>query len=362
MRHLRLPIALFILLISFAAGTAGCTIDGEPPGALDEIAFDSSCPDTGCGTNGSFVDGWAIGELHEGPPPAALVAPPYDETLEQSSQKNSAGVRLLHLRKNDHYYRADVEGHRLVGRNAAGAAELHGDGLRGSALVVMLPGGQVAYAHIVAFRRGLPFWISPDANPTIEAFRVRWSYSPSYDPGYASDVCPPATVHGEVDEDTYYATFFQGDRYNEGKKTVFATGDEAGAWFNVACFKSAASKMLFNRHAVAGAKKGYEATPDQKQALLKMLTADFCGEGTSFTKTGTPLAWTNSLGWQKLGLMESSSYEAVWGPDGALCLDDARLGNEGAILELCDLAACSEVFPELPKGWEEDGYLLSANP
>jgi hypothetical protein len=357
-RHLRLPTAPPILLVSLALiGFAGCAFEDEPPGALEEIAY-NSCPDTGCGTNGSFVDGWAIGELDEGPSTSALAAMPFDESLEQSSQDNFAGVRLLHLRKNNHYYRADVEGHRLVALDHNGVVQLSAQDLEGSALVVELPGGERAFAHIVEFRRDLPFWISPD--DTIEAFRIRWSYSPSYDSS-AQDVCPSGTGDEEDDDTFYYATLFQGDRYDGDLKQVIATGHEAGTWFNVACFKSVASKMLFNRHAEAGLKEGYKATTDQKQALLKMMTADFCGKGKSFTKTGTPLAWTNSLGWQKLNLIEPVSYEAVWGPDGAICLDDARLGNEETILKECDLPPCDALF-RLPTGWQKAGYLLSANP
>ncbi len=363
MRPLRLPTLPSILVVSFAAGAAGCALEAEPPGALDEIAFDSTCPDTGCGTNGSFVNGWAIGELHEGAPPWPPPAMPYDEGLKQSNKANDAGVRLLHLRKDGQFYRAHVEGHRLVGRNAAGVDALSGPALEGSALAVKLPDGDVAFAHLVEFRRDLPFWISPDPNPSIEAFRIRWSYSPSYDPSSATDVCPPASGDEEGDETFYYATFFRGDRYDEATKRVIATGDDAGAWFNVACFKSVASKMLFNRHADAGAKTGYEATLDQKDAFLKMLTADFCGWGESFTETGTKLDWTNSLGWQKLRMKAPSiSYEAVWGPDGALCLDNARLDNEDLIRRACELPECAKIIERFPTRWDQEGYLLSANP
>lgn len=364
MRHLRLPTAASILLLSCALGTVGCAIEGEPPGELDEIAYgDSSCPDTGCGTNGSFVKGWSIGELHEGLPFVVPGAMPYTSNFEQSGETNSAGVRLLHLRKNNQFYRADVEGHRLVGRNAMGDVILHGEGLRDSALVVELPDGEVAYAHIVEMRHGLlPFWVKPDANPAIEAFRLRWSESPVYQPtGPAQDVCPPATEEDADDPDSYFAVFYRGNRYDEATKLVIATGDQAGPWFNVACFKSVSSKMLFNRHAVAGAKAGYEATPDQSQAFLKMLTADFCGWGQSFTEPGTALDWTNSLGWQSLP-KSADHLEAVWGPDGALCLDDARLGNETEIGETCTLPACEKIVGRFPRDWKEAGYLLSAHP
>ena len=57
-----------------------------------------------------------------------------------------------------------------------------------------------------------------------------------------------------------------------------------------------------------------------------MLAGDYCGTGTVHTKDGTALYWQNPAGWSHNNPPEDRQREALWSPDGALCLDVPRLG------------------------------------
>jgi hypothetical protein len=129
------------------------------------------------------------------------------------------------------------------------------------------------------------------------------------------------------------AITFEGDHYDAQHKRVTRTRFEDG-WFNFACAGTAVAKMHMLRHTRAGS-----ITPSgppkrtsllQRTAMLKAITADYCGDGTAWTADGTPLQWTDSNLWfpdprldltsaEELGLIE-----AVWGPDGAMCLNNPR--------------------------------------
>jgi hypothetical protein len=129
------------------------------------------------------------------------------------------------------------------------------------------------------------------------------------------------------------AIVFAGDHYDVDKKTVSKI-PEASGWFNLACTGTASYKMHMLRHTEAGSitLNGVprDTTLQQRTAMLKAITADYCGDGRSWTGDGTKLYWTDARGWYQwpsaniLGEPESRGIEAIWGPDGALCLNTPR--------------------------------------
>ena len=57
-----------------------------------------------------------------------------------------------------------------------------------------------------------------------------------------------------------------------------------------------------------------------------MYTADYCGDGTSFTIFGENLGWKDNHGWFSYYYpLPSLTLEARWGPDGPICLESPRL-------------------------------------
>ena len=59
------------------------------------------------------------------------------------------------------------------------------------------------------------------------------------------------------------------------------------------------------------------------QACTRMMRADYCGDGTSYTFDGTLVNFYDDVGVR----MDSETWdlEAEWAPDGALCLDSQRI-------------------------------------
>jgi len=123
---------------------------------------------------------------------------------------------------------------------------------------------------------------------------------------------------------------FQGDIYDPIAKKVKSVPD-SDPRFNLACGGTATAKMLLTRHARAGSIDDnnhtvYDTNDQQRTAMLKMLTADYCGTGHAFTVTGQRLAyadaWTEFEGWS-----EDSELEAVWDARGARCLNTPRRGS-----------------------------------
>jgi hypothetical protein len=62
-------------------------------------------------------------------------------------------------------------------------------------------------------------------------------------------------------------------------------------------------------------------------AMLKMLTADYCGTGRSYTVDGQPLKYGDSNHWcSQPPIIPSAvcSIEALWAEKGAVCVDTPR--------------------------------------
>lgn len=138
------------------------------------------------------------------------------------------------------------------------------------------------------------------------------------------------------------ALAFEGDYFDPTKNDQTPPPGSPG-WFNLACDGTAAAKMHLLRHTQASGTSTRRTTPDQRTAMLKAITADYCGDGGLGTKgvdarvwtaDGTPLFWTDEKAWfpdattriDDLGKVFSGTWEieAIWGPQGAICLNEPR--------------------------------------
>ena len=73
----------------------------------------------------------------------------------------------------------------------------------------------------------------------------------------------------------------------------------------------------------------------QHQACTRMMRADYCGDGTSYTVDGTPVNFYDDLGLRTDAL--PWDFEAEWDEDGALCASTARIAR--ALPECADQLA-----------------------
>lgn len=339
------------LLLAPLAMPLGCA-----DGPADETATDhvrSTCLDWGCGESVPVVGALAFHELHE------------------TGEPNSAGIRLLGLTQRGRAYAVDVVDNRLFGR-ALGSSrdgDLSGAQLEGAELSLSTPEG-IHTVHIRAVSH-VPYWVGDPTSNELYHLEIT-------DPSgsEARPLCSnPPDATGEWPEPTG-ALIFTGDRYDAvGKQVIPGAPADPGEWFNIACAGSALAKLHLSRHTPAGSSGDFTSTTAQRQAVLKMFTADMCGTGQSFTEAGTPLRWGNATGTTRLR-GDEASFEALWDEDGALCLDEHRLDVDAddpdaaqihrEVVRACEavgkpLPPCTDL-PGFPRTWPPDAYVLSANP
>jgi hypothetical protein len=121
---------------------------------------------------------------------------------------------------------------------------------------------------------------------------------------------------------------FRGDVYDDKGFTVNDSNDDS---FNIACYGTVISKMHFLRHTVAA--MGTDALPvPKRQAMLRLLTADYCGHGNSYTRNGHAIRLDFGPSpfhpdpMKPVGLETARSIEAIWRADGtgASCISTPR--------------------------------------
>jgi hypothetical protein len=101
--------------------------------------------------------------------------------------------------------------------------------------------------------------------------------------------------------------------------TTGAWSDAAGE-FSFACRHASIAKCV---------ELGYKTSlgyGDHQHACVRMLRADYCGDGTSHTVNGTPINLYDDADVQ--ADTESWPVDAEWGPDGALCFHHYRGGAQ----------------------------------
>lgn len=342
---------LTALLLAPLAMLVGCL--DAPEHEPDTTQLRSTCLDWGCGESVPVLDGLAFHELHEAGTP------------------NAAGIRLLGLTQRGRAYTVDVVDNRLFAR-ALGSSrdgDLSGAQLEGARLSLSTPEG--IYDIRIRAVSQVPYWVG-EATPN-ELYHLEFT-----DPNgsEARPLCSnPPDAAGEWPEPTG-ALIFTGDRYDAvGKRVIAGAPADPGEWFNIACAGSALAKLHLSRHTPAGSSGEFTSTTAQRQAMLKMFTADMCGTGQAFTEAGTPLRWGNATGTRHLR-GDEASFEALWGEDGALCLDEHRLDVDAddpddleihrEVVRACEavgkpLPPCTDL-PGFPRTWPAGAYVLSANP
>lgn len=80
---------------------------------------------------------------------------------------------------------------------------------------------------------------------------------------------------------------------------------------------------------------------DWHRACVRLMRADYCGDGTAFTRNGTLVDIYDRIGVQKSDGDRSLNFEAAWGPEGAVCVARTRIS------EIIDLDGLARACPRL---------------
>jgi hypothetical protein len=194
------------------------------------------------------------------------------------------------------------------------------------------------------------------------------------DRGYDTPICLGTNLDREWKEGVKKSALaFEGDHFDPNTKEV-SRGQKG--WFNLSCAGTAAAKMHLLRHTEAGSIKSRpplrKTTFPQRTAMLRMLTADYCSNGSAFTVNGQPLLYGDVRKWYPSSPFTSPtdprvrSFEGAWGPKGLLCLNEPRKFCMSVVKTVCSTELDNPGWT--PPPCPTDGtvpagtYVISANP
>ncbi len=327
------------------ASLAACTESPELGVSSAELA----CHDWGCTGNSPVMGPYRSHEFHVG------------------GTKNTEGLRIDGFWIDGVRHTPSVDGHRLTARLGAivkGGSQLEG----GYFKVIHDESGTEFHILVKQVSNTVTFWLG-DADP-VPTYELKYRQLPlltehalcASPPGSTDPTSYPASPALWLEP--FEAILFTGDRYTATTKKVWAIGGiSVKGWFNIGCAGSVLAKMHLNRHTTAGAKGAYVAPLAARQSLLNAFTANLCGDGVAYTDPGTPLRWKNAAGW-KPAFQPAWDLEAVWGPAGAVCLDDAYRVPWVVPASVCAPAIpfCDDLAGYNEATWQNWGLVRTAIP
>lgn len=179
------------------------------------------------------------------------------------------------------------------------------------------------------------------------------------------NICPGISMDGTSVVLTPHET------YDQASKTV------NNDWSRVAvsCRAHAGMKMKFIGYTRDKMPGGANADDhlSERRAAFKMLTADYCGDGTgTYTVAGTPLVWDDTPTNNDFHVCPGDLVESYWTEGGALCLSKPRwvsdaskvkCWNDDAPPQLERLPYCEDLAdPTDPAEWGQLAPIMSAIP
>ncbi|WP_143141084.1 ADYC domain-containing protein [Nannocystis exedens] len=182
--------------------------------------------------------------------------------------------------------------------------------------------------------------------PDVSAYVL--AYHNPDNPGELYSICPDPEEDGD---DVIKATIVRGELYDDETKDITVNGE----WITIACEENAVFKMKLLGYSPDLDFPGLTdpAPLENRQATIRMITADYCGGGHSFTLTGTHVGWENDAGTVTSAYGSAwADVEALWNEDGAICLSNPRYTTLGVVQNLCNLPLCTpQMAATVPHEW-----------
>jgi hypothetical protein len=291
---------------------AGCdTVDATDAGQWRTYGT-PVCPAWQCGFNSAEVNGRSIRELN------------LDGAANASGLKIVGFTAPLGLLG----YSLDVADDELIATGPG--PTLRGAALLGATILVKEPGLlSLPLPITITGYQEIPSWAA--GAPPVATYALLY-------PDLGSLLTKRNVCNGDLtDTLATSAVVLGGETYDLTSKTV----QHNPRWLTIACAGSAAAKLRLLGYGPQSDfdGEGNPASVAQRQATLKMITADYCGGGVSYTQNGTALAWENADGTVQPA-HALGPVEAVWSASGALCLEATRISG---ITVGCTLPKCGSV-------------------
>jgi hypothetical protein len=338
--NLPMRMRLFLSCLVISGCQAQAPVDTTEAASIPRMG--AGCEEWGCGSNAATI---GVHQFHE---------------LRLDRAPNPQGLVVLGFYDKTHKEIGyDVDRDHLLGLTDNGP--LAKSALEGSYFLIE-DGNQIWVLEIKKYDT-TGYWVET-FNPTqVPLYYFQYHLQSDPDPDKKADLCPNATGEPEWKGFVGVAVIFRGDHYDGYKKTVEEIGFQDPR-FNIGCMGTAVAKMQLLRHTLASSDDLHKTTPDQRQALLKMITADYCGGGTTYTFNGHPLHHDWAQNWHPIySPQPEDAMEALWTSSGATCLDLARAIDvdptiQDEILHECKIPRCNVV----PVDWRKNDYLISTVP
>lgn len=125
-------------------------------------------------------------------------------------------------------------------------------------------------------------------------------------------------------------------------------GGLGGDGFSIACTAGARGKCVMLGYRPWARAPNGESLQPYFEACVRMMRADYCGDGRSHTRPGIQIDM-----WDRAGVQVAQSdmpFEAAWGPDGAVCLAKVRVSALSSLDEI--LAGCPRLAAVPPSSCE----------
>lgn len=340
------------------AGVVGACV--EPP-ELSEAEQDTTCDPRICGFNSPVIDHNGFHELEM----TGLVNGQGFklEGFDQQDPKGPIGARVR--------YDLRVKNGLLTGTDPTRKLPpIGGQQLVGSHIYISHHGVQyiIRVANVVDLASPDVLKFSVDPATPVETYTLVYLAMSAYPSDSAEwpNLCGP--VPHPIPNDRQYkgdllgmrpgeSVLFESDRIEMTTKTLNLYPETN--WFNIGCWGHTLSKLYLTRNSIVS-QPLFSIRQPERQATLKLLTADYCGTGRAFTVAGQKLVWQ---GGGMTYLYPPTSLEARWNDHGAMCLDTPRMRTpttaEGAemfpaidamIRKECTLQTCANHDPSLFDG------------
>jgi len=111
----------------------------------------------------------------------------------------------------------------------------------------------------------------------------------------------------------------------EGRITADGAYEPADGQISFTCTGGALAKCIRMGYLPWAKNAAGGAMLDHFRACLRMVRADYCGDGRPHTRDGTLINIYDRIGVQKRDPFPELVFEAAWGPDGAVCVRKTRI-------------------------------------
>ena len=243
---------------------------------------------------------------------------------------NTSGIKLkMGTTPGNRPFRLEVDtaSESFIGINPQDPEDIliKGAGFVGAKIVLEMPGAIDVALEITGYDDDIESWAQDGA--ALTAYRATYLSNGQY-----QSLCPSTSPENQA------FTLILGETYKRGtgSQTGILSIDKTPRSVTLACVGEAAAKMkLMDFHPLGN--RG--ADTDERMATLRMITADYCGDGTPYTATGIPVAWRDADDLMQPPTSEDL-LEAMWTANGARCLDSPRLTSLDLIH--CQVPTCND--------------------